>query len=156
MRGGLRAIFAGFALGCLPPVYATEPAEPPPPAEVEPPAEPPSPSSGSKVAVVAVAWVVEGPYLEGPLTVYWADVDIKRRPDPWRPEIPIPREVDCVLRFVVDTRGRASVTPARCRTGFVEVSLEAAERWRFRPYLVDGVPTEVQFLYTFKFAADAP
>lgn len=62
-----------------------------------------------------------------------------------------------VVKIVISTEGR--VTEAKVLSGhpmLMSATLEAVTQWKFRPYIVDNVPVEVETTATVEFTADPP
>jgi hypothetical protein len=58
----------------------------------------------------------------------------------------------CEVRFYVDEAGVPTrVVPVQCDEVFVPAAVEAGLRWRFRPWIEDGVPRKTKFNMVFVF-----
>ena len=82
--------------------------------------------------------------IRGDLELHADEVVVRERVEPVYPPDPKWRRVqgDCAVAVAVDTKGRpTTVVPVDCDRGFEEATVEAVERWRFRPHRVDGVLT---------------
>lgn len=64
------------------------------------------------------------------------------------------RLAGCEIRFYLDEAGVPTrVVPLECDELFAVPAIEAGMQWRFRPWLVDGVPRRTSFtmLYLFEY-----
>lgn len=159
----LQAIFAGFALGCLPPVYAAERSEPPPSeSPPSPDSTPPARTSGVEGRVVGgvVGGLIGGsrpePAAGEPRTIYWLNMRVITNPTPsWPSGEPRDNDYACRARFVVDITGvptsvvATSFGATGCPEPFIQSVQATAMTWRFETYLHEGVPTAVTFLMMF-------
>ncbi len=89
------------------------------------------------------------PGASGSHSVHWSQVKARRRVPPKMPAAAKVLNFDeerCRLRFFIDERGRPyDIRIAACPTIFHASALEAAWRWRFYPYRIDGEARKAQF-----------
>ncbi len=137
----LLAALIGFADDPVPPTPATEPVPPAPP--VEPVAlAPPEPAA-----------LVTAPPGESVPQVEPNELTPKRRALPtWPTGI---KSASCQFRVWIDEEGKPyQVRPVACDEAVTEVAVDALERWRWKPYLVDGRPSKVSTVITIQFRRD--
>lgn len=91
----------------------------------------------------------------GPVMRHHTDLVPLKRVEPRFPEAArsfARGEERCTVRVVVDEHGEpAQVTPRTCPVLFQRAAIEAAEQWRWAPYLVDGQPSRAGFDLQFVF-----
>jgi len=59
---------------------------------------------------------------------------------------------DVVLHATIDTKGKiTSIRPVQGDRILVEASMDAVKQWRYRPYVVNGKPVEVETTILIKF-----
>jgi periplasmic protein TonB len=59
---------------------------------------------------------------------------------------------DVVLHATIDTKGKiTSIRPVQGDRILVEASMDAVKQWRYRPYVVNGKPVEVETTILIRF-----
>lgn len=120
-------------------------AEPVPAAAVAPAAEETDAIEPVPAPVVASSGVLRVPYGEGPKVLYRAVPEMSDAM----------RKVgggECIVVVTVNEQGRAgNIEPSLCGAFDFGPTAHAVKRWRWEPYLVDGVPTPVQFKLKVKY-----
>ena len=91
----------------------------------------------------------------GPVMRHHTDLVPLKRVEPRFPEAArslARNEERCTVRVEVNEAGQpARVTPRTCPVLFQRAAIEAAEQWRWVPYLVDGQPVSAAFDLQFVF-----
>lgn len=118
-----------------------------PPAEPSSPPAPPPPEPAAPTAATPTPAPV--------MDITFASDRVVSRVLPRFPDEAVAQGVrvgGCEMRFYVDEAGVPTrVLPVNCDAVFVDAATTAGLQWRFRPYLVEGVPQKTKFNMLFVF-----
>lgn len=136
---------AGQAQPEAPTPGATPPSDPPAAPAPEDPAETPEPTPAAGEAASDTAVAPAGGVLRP---------EVKRSVPPRYPDLAKQEgwEGSCDLRLGVNEKGRVDkVAILSCPEVFVDSSVDAAVRWRFKPPVVNGEPVRTEFVLTLNY-----